>query len=50
MRISFGYDVLEEGDDPMFHSGLEFLRIFAKLLQPRPYLVDIIPTREFSCS
>jgi hypothetical protein len=46
MEIEYGYDIQEEGQDPMVAVANEVTSLFGTILRPKPYMVDIFPFRQ----
>jgi hypothetical protein len=49
LRVAYGYKV-ESTEDPMLKAPLSVLENFSIATAPGRWLVDIIPTRELSCT
>lgn len=47
MSIDFGYNVQEEGEDPLVTLAQEVLRIFSTVVTPKPFLVDLFPICDY---
>lgn len=46
MKVTYGYTVPDEGNDPLVIAGIENLRLLAEIWGVQPFLVDFFPWRE----